>query len=96
MPAFSWDTAGLRKCSEVRDVLFPWKSASVALIHVSVAEPTRGTVRYARTIGDKRALLDGLQKGDCLLAAWPGQYKQDIFVVDDLKAARAGLLPHAP
>ncbi|GAX54087.1 hypothetical protein SO3561_05621 [Streptomyces olivochromogenes] len=28
---------------------------------------------------------------DLILAAWPGQWSQDVFMVDDLKAAREAL-----
>ncbi|MFB8419038.1 hypothetical protein ACFC63_26390 [Streptomyces albidoflavus] len=45
----------------------------------------------ATRITDKRALLLEAGPKDLVLAAWPGQWSQDVFVVDDLKAARAEL-----
>ncbi len=50
-----------------------------------------GLVTQAQTIGDKRAMLEAADDGDLLLAAWPGQWRQDIFVIDDRSAGLSGL-----
>jgi hypothetical protein len=50
-----------------------------------------GVVRQAKSDSDKRALLDSATSKDLVLVAWPGQWGQDIYVVDDLRAARAAV-----
>jgi hypothetical protein len=45
-----------------------------------------GRRKWTRT---KRALLDEATSKDPVLVAWPGQWSQDIYVVDDLRTARA-------
>ena len=83
-----FDTTSLRRASSSNDVL-PWRANDVALILVSIA----GKVTQAQTIEEKRAMLDGASADDLLLAAWPGRWRQDIFVIDDRKAALLGLEP---
>lgn len=61
----------------------------MTLISVSA----EGVVTQAQRIQEKREMLDSADPDDCLLAAWPGQYRQDIFVVDDRQAALVGLDP---
>ncbi len=36
-------------------------------------------------------MLDEAAPKDLILAAWPGQWSQDVFFVDDVKAARADM-----
>jgi hypothetical protein len=50
-----------------------------------------GVVQQAKTDSDKRALLDTATSKDLVLVAWPGQWGQDIYVVDDLRAARVAV-----
>jgi hypothetical protein len=38
-------------------------------------------------------MLGDADDGDLLLAAWPGQWRQDIFVIDDRRAGLEGLGP---
>ncbi|MGP4019131.1 hypothetical protein [Saccharopolyspora sp. 5N708] len=45
----------------------------------------------AKTDAEKRAMLGGADDGDLLLVAWPGEWSQDVFVVDDVSAARVAL-----
>jgi hypothetical protein len=85
-PVMQWDggSEGLRLASQAP---VPWKSANVAMIRM-----TRGRqITTAHTITGKRQILRATVPGDMLLACWPGQYRQDVFVVDDLKAAREAL-----
>ena len=63
----------------------PWLQRSVTLILVDAT----GVVHQAKTDSDKRALLDSATRKDLVLVAWPGQWGQDIYVVDDLRAAHA-------
>jgi len=83
-----FDTAALRRASDSSDVL-PWRAGGVTFIRVS----TDGEVAQAQTVEAKRAMLDGANTDDLLLAAWPGRWRQDVFVIDDRKAARLGLEP---
>ena len=86
MPRFAaFDTSALRNaCSASR---MPWLQRSVTLILVDAT----GVVHQAKTDSDKRALLDSATRKDLVLVAWPGQWGQDIYVVDDLRAARAAV-----
>jgi predicted GTPase len=60
---------------------------SVTLVCVDTA----GVVHQAKTDSEKRALLDCATSKDLVLVAWPGQWSQEIYVVDDLRAARAAV-----
>ena len=54
-----------------------------------------GRLEQAGTVAEKRELLGELQAGDGLLAAWTGQYRTDVFSVDDIETVRrAGLRHH--
>ncbi len=82
MTAPWWDTANLRKTSDADN--FPWRWQSAPLIKVSRKQRT---ISYAKNLGAKRELLETADRGDVILAAWPGEYSQDVFVVDDKLAA---------
>jgi hypothetical protein len=84
----NWQLSGLRKVSEVKDATFPFKSPMVVFIRIR-GGASEGEVLAAERVTDKQALLEGLKDGDLLLATWPGQYRQDAFIVDDWNAARA-------
>jgi hypothetical protein len=83
-----FDASCLRHASGSADV-FPWRARDVTFLLIT----TTGRVSQAQGIAEKRALLETADENDCLLAAWPGRWKQDIFVIDDRKAALAGLAP---
>jgi hypothetical protein len=76
----------LRKTSDNPN--FPWKSKLCPFIRIKAS----GEVKQGKTIEQKVELLAGSDKGDLLLAAWPGQWSQDIFVVDDWAEAKTMLL----
>jgi hypothetical protein len=65
----------------------PWLGRSVTLIRVD----TTGVVDQAKTDSEKRAMLATATSKDLVLVAWPGQWSQEIYVVDDLKAARVAV-----
>ena len=83
-----FDTSSLRLTSASGEI-FPWRANDVTLIRVA----SDGAVTQAQTIGEKQTMLDTAYDDDLLLAAWPGRWRQDIFVIDDRKAARQGLEP---
>jgi hypothetical protein len=86
VPRFAaFDTSALRNASSATRL--PWLGRSVTLLRVDVT----GVVQQAKTDSDKRALLDSATSKDLVLVAWPGQWGQDIYVVDDLRAARAAI-----
>jgi hypothetical protein len=86
MPRFAaFTTTGLRNASG--STRLPWHGRAVTLICVGAD----GLVTQAKTVAEKRALLDRATRKDLVLVAWPGQWSQDIYVVDDRKAARAAL-----
>jgi hypothetical protein len=84
-PVMHWEGAdGLRLASRAP---VPWESRTVALTRIA----RDGTVTATNTLTGKRAML--AEPGGLILAAWPGQYSQDVFVVDDPKAALDALTP---
>jgi hypothetical protein len=83
----TFDASGLRRTSEQDWV--PWRARDVTMIRIE----RTGRISQAQGIEEKRRALDEAADRDCLLLAWPGQYRQDIFFIDDRDAARAGLEP---
>lgn len=77
-----FDARSLRRTSAAES--FPWLSRLVTLIHIDQS----GVVSQAKTDAEKRAVLGGAGDRDLLLAAWPGEWSQDVFVVDDVVGAR--------
>jgi hypothetical protein len=84
-----FDTSQLRRTSDSADS-FPWRARDVTVIHVAASS---GLVTQAQGITEKRAVLDAAAEEDLLLVAWPGQWRQDVFVIDDRETARQGLDP---
>jgi hypothetical protein len=86
MPRFAaYTSPGLRNASSATRL--PWHARTVTLICVDAD----GVASQAKTVPEKRDLLDMAGAKDLVLVAWPGQWSQDIYVVDDRKAARAAL-----
>lgn len=86
-----FDARALRTTSTAES--FPWLSKLVTLVRVA----QDGVVSQAKTEAEKRAMLIAASERDLLLAAWPGEWSQDVFVVDDLAAARLAIgLPRRP
>ncbi|WP_436501753.1 hypothetical protein [Actinokineospora sp. HUAS TT18] len=86
MPRFAaYTSVGLRDASTAARL--PWDGRVVTLICVGAD----GVVSQAKTVPEKRNLLDMAGSKDLVLVAWPGQWSQDVYVVDDRKAARAAL-----
>jgi hypothetical protein len=77
-----FDASALRKTSDV-DISIPWKARDVTLIRLE----RDGRVTQAGTVTEKRAALQDASPEDCLLLAWPGSYRQDIFLIDDRATA---------
>jgi hypothetical protein len=82
-----YDTTALHKTSEAEDV--PWRARDVALVWIT----REGHIRQAAGIEDKRVSIREAHPDDVLLLAWPGRWRQDIFVIDDRSAALQGLEP---
>lgn len=83
-----FDTSALRRTSDAFEV-FPWRARDLTLIRISAS----GVVSQAQTVTDKRDIIQTASPEDCLLAAWPGRWRQDIFVIDDRDQALRGLDP---
>jgi hypothetical protein len=66
------DTSQLRKLNG--DEPIPYRSRGVAFILITASE-----IKYANAIKDKNMMIYQADRG-ILLAAWPGQWSQDIFV----------------
>ena len=90
----TWTTlhhgAPMKPTSEVEELIY-WKSPMVVLVRVCAT----GEVHSACTIGGKRSILEAVTPDDLLLVGWPGQYRQDMFVVDNRAALSDGLAPSA-
>ncbi|MFH9964079.1 hypothetical protein ACH4PR_22285 [Streptomyces mirabilis] len=87
MPRFAdFGASSLRRTSSVEGG-FPWRGQTVTLIQVDA----KGVVTQATRVTEKRTMLAQAGTKDLILAAWPGQWSQDVFMVDDLKAAREAL-----
>jgi hypothetical protein len=80
-----FESKALRPTSAVQS--FPWLVKLVTLIRVT----PDGVVTQAKSDAEKRSMLGGADEQDLVLAAWPGEWSQDVFVVDDLKGARASV-----
>lgn len=78
----------LRTTSKVTDIPFPWESDRVPFLILS--EDT-SRISQAKTKTQKQNALNSLGRNDVLLAAWPGVYSQDIFLVDDLTQPKRAL-----
>jgi hypothetical protein len=63
----------------------PWTKATLTLI----AQSPDGQIHYAKTIEEKKQFAWGNFKW--ILVCWPGQYSQDIFLIDDMSAFRYAL-----
>ena len=83
----TFDASALRHTSVADHV--PWRAPDVTFLLISAA----GRIRQAKTITEKRAMLDSAGPEDCLLLAWPGRYSQDVFWIDDRDRAASGLEP---
>ena len=80
-----FDGKALRPTSAVPS--FPWLVRLVTLLRVR----PDGVIIQAKSDAEKRTLLGEADEQDLVLAAWPGEWSQDVFVVDDLKAARVSV-----
>lgn len=84
-PARGLDTGQLRRASSVGDN-FPYAAGRVTFILIK-----DGIITQAKTRSQKRNVLQEAITDGVLLAAWPGEWSQDVFVVDDLDAATAAV-----
>jgi hypothetical protein len=85
VPDIRFDGKALRPTSEVP--LFPWLVKLVTLVRVT----PDGVVTQAKSDAEKCTMLGEADEQDLVLAAWPGEWSQDVFVVDDLNGARASV-----
>jgi hypothetical protein len=73
-----FDGKALRSTSAVSS--FPWLLRLVTLVRVT----PDGVITQAKSDAEKRTMLGEADEQDLVLAAWPGEWSQDVFVVDDL------------
>ena len=75
--------SGTRKASEVRDMMFPYYRQDVCFFE---AYPD-GTLSQLHTKTEKREAAERMAQGKCkIYAVWPGQWRSDLFEIDDLLA----------
>lgn len=81
----------LRKTSDNPE--FPWKSKRAPFIKIDFDNKT---IEEAQSKNDKISLIDDDRafdkNGVVILAAWPGEWSQDIFEVDDIEQAFSELM----
>lgn len=80
-----FDGKALRSTNAVSS--FPWLLRLVTLVRVTAD----GVITQAKSDAEKRTMLGEADEQDLVLAAWPGEWSQDVFVVDDLKGARVSV-----
>jgi len=85
-PVMQWEDGreGLRLASTAP---VPWDSSNVVMIRVT----HDGQVSVVHTVSGKRAMLEAAARSDMLMVAWPGERRQDVFIVDDRTSARKAL-----
>jgi hypothetical protein len=71
---------GLRLASRA---LVPWDNSNVAIICIK----RDGQIRAMHNVTGKREMLERAARADMLLVTWPGARRQDVFIVDDRRAA---------
>jgi hypothetical protein len=80
----AFDGSYLRQAS---DAPLPFRQREVTLVRLGADR----RVEQAYTVGDKQELLRRLGRDDGLLAAWTGNYRTDVFWVDDVEAVSEAL-----
>ena len=85
-PIMQWDDGfeGLRLASRAP---VPWDSSNVVLMHLTHT----GGISVTHSLTGKRQMLKDAAPDDMVLAAWPGARRQDVFIVDNRKAALQAL-----
>lgn len=79
----------LRNASDIEDG-FPYRNDLVAYIVVS----SDGVITNPHYIDERRAAVKALQEGDAqVFAVWPGRWRSDLFVIDDVDAFAAAFQP---
>lgn len=68
----------LRKASKQEH--FPYLGRTVTFIRISFID---NVIQQAKTKTEKRSMIISAKESDILLAAWPGEWSQDIFLLDD-------------
>lgn len=83
----------LRTTSKVTGKDFPWLDDMTPFIILS---DQRSLISQAKTQPQKLLAMQDLRENDIVLAAWPGKYSQDVFLVDDLDEPKRalGMLPN--
>lgn len=78
-----FDASSLRKSADSPN--FPYRERETTFLLISAD----GKVRSDHTIGGKVDILSDYKPGDLLVAAWNGQYRSDMFLLDFRKACAA-------
>jgi hypothetical protein len=76
----------LRKASEQE--WFPYKGRLVTFIKIDLEN---GMISQANTEKQKKEMLFEVTDDDIVLAAWPGQWSQDVFLLDTIEQAKRDL-----
>ena len=87
-PVMQWEGPcdGLRLASLAP---VPWRDPNVVMLRITHT----GWIDVTHTITGKQRMLQDATPKDMVLAAWPGARRQDVFIVDNRKAALQALQP---
>jgi hypothetical protein len=77
-----WEGLRLASCAPV-----PWDNRNIAMLHIT----HDGKISVSHTLTGKRRMLQDAAHDDMVLIAWPGGRRQDMFIVDNRKAALRAL-----
>ena len=66
---------------------FPYRAKTVPFIMIT----KHGTAETAQHPKDKLCMVLAKEEGDVILAVWPGQWRSDVFEIDDLELAKKEL-----
>lgn len=71
----------VRKVSDVTNIPFPFDSKLNCSIYIG----NDGTFKQVRKVEDEREAYDNVVAGNGnIVIVWPGQYRSDAFLVDDI------------
>jgi len=86
-PVIQWEENGSDGLRLASLAPVPWDSRNVAMLHLTHA----GGISVTHTVTGKRQMLKDAAPDDMVLVAWPGNWRQDMFIVDNRKAALLAL-----
>lgn len=82
---FDLTTGHFRHTSHTDNFPYTWKTVPFICIRAD------GCISMAQELSSKSKMLTSKGENDVILAVWPGQWRSDVFVVDDTNLAMKAL-----